>query len=100
MSANSRKNKRGDQGSSSGSAENSAKKPNMEETEEEVVFGDEDLPEEEPTLLEIKLMLSSIQSSITRISKENAKFREDMAELKKSLRSTERELNELKVSLG
>ena len=100
MSANSRKNKRGDRGSSSGSPENSAKKPNMEETEEEVVFGDEDLPKEEPTLLEIKLMLSSIQSSITSISKENAKFREDMAELKKSLRSNERELNELKVSLG
>ena len=94
MSANSRKNKRGDRGSSSGSAENSAKKPNMEETEEKDVFGDENLPEEEPTLLEIKQMLSSIQSSITSIS------REDMEELKKSLRSNERELNELKVSLG
>ena len=69
----------------------------MEETEEEDVFGDEDLPVEEPTLLEIKQMLSSIQSSITSISRENVKFRE---ELKKSLRSNERELNELKVSLG
>ena len=86
--------------SSSGSAENSTKKPNMEETEEEDVFGDKDLPEKEPTLLEIKLMLSSIQSSITSISRENVKFREDMEELKKSLRSNERELNELKVSLG
>ena len=54
MSANLRKNKRGDQGSSSGSAENSAKKPNMKETEEEGIFGDKDSSEEEPTLLEIK----------------------------------------------
>lgn len=99
MSANSRKNKRGDRGSSSGSAENSAKKPNMKETEEEGIFGDEDSSEEEPTLLEIKLMLSSIQSSITSISSENVKFREDMEELKKSLRSNERELKELKASL-
>ena len=99
MSANSRKNKRGDRGSSSGSAENSAKKPNMKETGEEDIFGGEDSSEEEPTLLEIKLMLSSIQSSITSISSENVKFREDMEELKKSLRSNERELKELKASL-
>ena len=71
MSVNSRKNKRGDRVSSSGSAENSAKKPNMKVTEEEDIFGDEDSSEEEPTLLEIKLMLSSIQSSITSISSEN-----------------------------
>ena len=44
-------------------------------------------------------MLSSIQSSITSISSENVKFREDMEELKKSLRSNERELKELKASL-
>ena len=99
MSANSRKNKRGDRGSSSGSAENSAKKPNMKETGEEDIFGGEDSSEEEPTLLEIKLMLSSIQSPITSISSENVKFREDMEELKKSLRSNERELKELKASL-
>ena len=92
MSANSRKNKRGDRGSSSGSAENSAKKPNMKETGKEDIFGGEDSSEEEPTLLEIKLMLSSIQSPITSISSENVKFREDMEELKKSLRSNEREL--------
>ena len=55
MSSNSRKNKRGDRGSSSGSAENSAKKPNMKETGEEDIFGGEDSSEEEPTLLEIKL---------------------------------------------
>ena len=44
-------------------------------------------------------MLSSIKSSITSISNENVKFREDMEELKKSLRSNERELKELKASL-
>lgn len=72
----------------------------MEETEEEDIFGDKDLPEEEPTLLEIKLMLSSIPSLITSILRENVKFREEMEELKKSLRSNERELKELKASLG
>ena len=64
----------------------------MKETGEEDTFGGEDSSEEEPTLLEIKLMLSSIQSPITSISSENVKFREDMEELKKSLRSNEREL--------
>ena len=92
MSAISRKNKWGDRGSSSDSAENSAKKPNVKETGEEDIFGSEDSSEEEPTLLEIKLMLSSMQSPITSISSENVKFREDMEELKKSLRSNEREL--------
>lgn len=71
----------------------------MKETGEEDIFGGEDSSEEEPTLLEIKLMLSSIQSSITSILSENVKFREDMEELKKLLRSNERELKELKASL-
>ena len=40
----------------------------MKETEEEGIFGDEDSSEEEPTLLEIKLMLSSIPVSYTHLT--------------------------------
>ena len=45
-------------------------------------------------------MLTTIQFSVTSILAENAKFKEDMAELKTALKSNERELKELKASLA
>ena len=60
----------------------------------------EDCSEEEPTLLEIKEILTTIQSSVTSILAEIAKFKEDMAELKTALKSNQRELTELKASLA
>ena len=97
MAANVKKNKRGDRGSSPEATSNVAKKPNMVVADEEEVF--EDCSEEEPTLLEIKEMLSTIQSSITSILNENGQLKEDMAELKSSLKSNERELKGLQASL-
>ena len=97
MAANVKKNKRGDRGSSPEVISNIAKKPNMAVADEEEVF--EDCSEEEPTLLEIKEMLSTIQSSITSILNENGQLKEDMAELKSSLKSNARELKGLKASL-
>lgn len=98
MAANARKNKRDDRGSSPEVINNIAKKPNMADGDEEEVF--EDCSEEEPTLLEIKEILTTIQSSVTSILAENAKFKEDMAELETGLKSNERELKELKASLA
>ena len=97
MAANVKKNKRGDRGSSLEVISNIAKKPNMAVADEVEVF--EDCSEEEPPLLEIKEMLSTIQSSITSILNENGQLKEDMAELKSSLKSNERELKGLKASL-
>lgn len=89
----------GDRGSSPEVVPNLAKKPSMAAGEKEEVF--EDCSEEEdPILLELKEMLTNIQTSILSILKENAKLNKDKAELKSSLKSNERELKELKASLA
>ena len=45
-------------------------------------------------------MLISIQNSIASILEENVKLKEDMAELKSSLRSNERKLKSLKEAVA
>lgn len=80
MSRNTRKNY-GDRGSSPEVVPNLAKKPSMAAGDKEEVF--EDCSEEEdPILLELKEMLTNIQTSILSILKENAKLNKDKAELK------------------
>lgn len=60
--SNAKKNKRGDRGSSPEVINIIAKKPNMADGDEDEVF--EECSEEEPSLLEIKEMLTTIQSSV------------------------------------
>ena len=98
MAANAKKKKHGDHWSSPEVINNIVKKPNMADGDEEEVF--EDCSEDEPTLLQIKEILTTIQSSVSSILTENVKFKEDMAELKTALKSNERELKELKASLA
>ena len=98
MSTNTRKNN-GDRAASPEVVPTLAKKPSMADGDKEEVFED-CLEEEDPLLLELKEMLTNIQTSILSILKENAKLNKDKAELKSSLKSNERELKELKASLA
>lgn len=98
MSTNTRKNN-GDSGCSAEVVPNLAKKPSMAAGDKEEVFED-CLEEEDPILLELREMLTNIQTSILSILKENATLNKDKADLKSSLKSNERELKELKVSLA
>ena len=98
MSTNTRKNN-GDRATSPEVVPTLAKKPSMVDGDKEEVFED-CLEEEDPILLELKEMLTNIQTSILSILKENAKLNKDKAEPKSSLKSNERELKELKASLA
>ena len=98
MSTNTRKNN-GDRATSPEVVPTLAKKPSMADGDKEEVFED-CLEEEDPILLELKEMLTNIQTSILSILKENAKLNKDKAEPKSSLKSNERELKELKASLA
>lgn len=98
MSTNTRKNNR-DRAISPEVVPTLAKKPSMVDGDKEEVFED-CLEEEDPILLELKEMLTNIQTSILSILKENAKLNKDKEEPKSSLKSNERELKELKASLA
>ena len=80
MSTNTRKNN-GDRGSSPEVVLNLATKPSMVAGDREEVF-ENCSEEEDPILLELKEMLTNIQTSISSILKENAKLNKDKAELK------------------
>ena len=97
MSTNTRKNN-GDRATSPEVVPTLAKKPSMADGDKEVF--EDCLEEEDPILLELKEMLTNIQTSILSILKENAKLNKDKAEPKSSLKSNERELKELKASLA
>lgn len=88
---NPKKLKRGDRGSTEDDP-NVAKKANMADA----VSASE--TENEPSLTEIKEILNNIQQSISSILKENISLKEDMAQLKSSLGSQEREITRLKQS--
>lgn len=54
---------------------------------------------EEPTLREIKELLTIIQGTISLIQEDNQKIKADIEELKASVRNKVRELNTLKTKL-
>ena len=103
------KHKRGERGSAEDDS-NSAKKLNMDATEcasdKDGGEGDEDsefyetVPEQEPSLNDIKDMLSSVQTTLKDIQIENRKLASEVADLKSSFGFQEQQLNFLKVSLS
>lgn len=105
-----RKHKRGERGSTEEEI-NSAKKANMDEAacddenddEESDVEPYEEVPEQmeqEPSLKELKYMLSGVQTTLKDIQRGNRKMRDELAELKSSFGIQERQLNSLKASLS
>ncbi|KAL9953780.1 hypothetical protein ACROYT_G041245 [Oculina patagonica] len=103
------KHKRGERGSTEDES-NSAKKLNMDVTEcasdKDGGEGDEDpefyetVPEQEPSLRDIKDMLSSVQTTLKDIQTENRKLASEVADLKSSFGFQEKQINSLKVSLS
>ena len=105
------KHKRGERGSTEDES-NSAKKPNMDATEcasdKDGGEGDEEsevqfyetVPEQEPSLKDIKDMLLSVQTTLKDIQFENRKLASEVANLKSSFGFQEQQLNSLKVSLS
>ena len=103
------KHKRGERGSTEDDS-NSAKKLNMDATEcasdKDGGEGDEDsefyetVPEQEPSLKDIKDMLLSVQTTLKDIQIENRKLASEVADLKSSFGFQEQQLNSLKVSLS
>ena len=86
-----RKNKRGDRGSTEEET-STAKKSNMADQEEK----DSLFSEKEPTLLEIKDLLVSIQATVSKISLENQVLKKELTELKDSMAFNEKELQDIK----
>ena len=102
------KHKRGERGSTEEEV-NSAKKPNMEaadctnndsEVEELEVNFYETVSEQEPSLKDIKDMLSCVQATLKDIQHENRKMADELAELKSSFGIQELQLNSLRESLS
>ena len=65
--------------------------------------GDEETSESsppEPTLAELKQMLTEIQTSVSNILEENLLFKEELKELRSAYKSQKRELDELKTSMA
>ena len=102
------KHKRGERGSTEEEV-NSAKKPNMEaadctindsEVEELEVNFYETVSEQEPSLKDIKDMLSCVQAMLKDIQHENRKMSDELAELKSSFGIQELRLNSLRESLS
>ena len=97
MSGKGRKNKRGDRGLIEEENLNDTKRPNM------TARGDEETSEyspPEPTLAELKQMLTEIQTSVSNILEENLLFKEELKELRSAYKSQKRELDELKTSMA
>ncbi|KAJ7376285.1 hypothetical protein OS493_035646 [Desmophyllum pertusum] len=101
-----RKHKRGERGSTEEEI-NSAKKANLDEAacddEESDAEPYEEVPEQmeqEPSLKELKYMLSGVQTTLKDIQRGNRKMRDELAELKSSFGIQERQLNSLKASLS
>ena len=103
------KHKRGEQGSTEDEV-NSSKKPNMEtadgtnnkdsEVEEIEVNSYETVSEQEPSLKDIKDMLSCVQATLKDIQHKNRKMADELAELKSSFSIQEIQLNSCKESLS
>ena len=102
------KHKRGERGSTEEEV-NSAKKPNMEaadctnndsEVEELEVNFYKTVSEQEPSLKDIKDMLSCVQATLKDIQHENRKMADELAELKSSFGIQELQLNSLRESLS
>lgn len=92
-----RKIKRSDR-SSTEEETSTAKKSNMADQEEKDSL-DSLFPEKEPTLLEIKDLLVSIQATVFEISQENRVLKKELTELKDSMAFNEKELQDIKDSL-
>ena len=103
------KHKRGERDSTEDEV-NSAKKPNMEaadctnnndsEVEESEVNFCETVSEQEPSLEDIKDMLSCVQATLKDIQHENRKMADELAELESSIDIQETQLNSLRESLS
>ena len=103
------KHKRGERGSTEDEV-NSAKKPNMEaadctnnndsEVEDSEVNFYETVSEHEPSLKDIKDMLSCVQATLKDIQQENRKMADELAVLKSSFSIQEVQLKSLRESLS
>jgi len=99
-----KKNKQGDRGSTEESPK-VAKKPNTGPTSEDQVednMADNETTvtsQEEPTLLQLRDILTDLQESVAVILKENINLKEELSQIKASFQSQGRDLDKLKKSL-
>lgn len=99
-----KKNKQGDWGSTEESPK-VAKKPNTGPTSEDQVednMADNETTvasQEEPTLLQLRDILTDLQESVAVILKENINLKEELSQIKASFQSQGRDLDKLKKSL-